>query len=600
MKPAAAPPGRHGSRKPPRASRLALGAGAAWGAALGVWLLAPRLLVAEHVSPHGAAQWVAVESAALAAFAVVGALVSFFACFALVARQAVVRRPFEEPGWAYGLAAPPLLVAGYLGAAAILERVVFGAVPSAARLTAAGVPAAAAGAAAAAAGLAAYRAVLARARRPSAATAAGALVAAALLGAAVLPLRVPTARSNAGGSATVLVRRGGVAPPPLLFVGIDSGNWRTLAPLSDAGAAPALSRIAREGIHGTLRALWPPYWSAPAWGAIVTGRPREEIDVWSDLLFEVPGLPPLTAPLEVDPLLDPVFALEYALAAAGAAALTPPPRSALRAAPFWESVARAGTKAAVVRFWFTYPARDQASIVISDRAGSDEWSLMGVRKEEREPVASPAARAPELLAPFSGGPSPTDPFAALGLARPERRPLDAVVDPFEVLRSALEIDDRTLAASEALVREDPRLPLLAVYLGGFDSVCHAYWQYRFPDEFLADRPDEASVRELGPVIDRYLERLDRGIGRLVAAYAAPPNVVVVSDHGHQATHTHEIWKGWHGPEAIFLAAGPGVERRSEMLEMSYYDVVPMVFELLGFERPVGPSALPRTGGAGRG
>jgi hypothetical protein len=44
----------------------------------------------------------------------------------------------------------------------------------------------------------------------------------------------------------------------------------------------------------------------------------------------------------------------------------------LRRDPFWQMATRAGARTAVVRFSFTYPARGEASYIVSDRAGSDK------------------------------------------------------------------------------------------------------------------------------------------------------------------------------------------------------------------------------------
>ena len=64
----------------------------------------------------------------------------------------------------------------------------------------------------------------------------------------------------------------------------------------------------------------------------------------------------------------------------------------------------------------------------------------------------------------------------------------------------------------------PDLRFLGVYLGGFDNICHAMWQYRFPEQYGADPPPPADVTEFHAVIDRYLEFLDASVARLTAAF----------------------------------------------------------------------------------
>src|SRR5207244_6331930 len=86
-----------------------------------------------------------------------------------------------------------------------------------------------------------------------------------------------------------------------------------------------------------------------------------------------------------------------------------------------------------------------------------------------------------LLVPFSDDEPPDARLLAELLPRVDRPPpADAVVNPINVLRIAVEIDRRTLESAERLIHVRPDLPVLAVYLPGFDKVCHAFWQYRFP------------------------------------------------------------------------------------------------------------------------
>src|SRR5262249_48358820 len=153
--------------------------------------------------------------------------------------------------------------------------------------------------------------------------------------------------------------------------------------------------------------------------------------------------------------------------------------------------------------------------------------------------------------------------------------------PLEVLRVSLAEDEGALTAAERLIAAHPDLPVLAVYLEGFDGICHAFWQYRFPAEFPGEPIAEA--RALGELVDRYVQFLDRRIGRLVSAYSVPPNVVVVADHGFAATRASALWKGWHAPHGgVFLAAGPRIAHRERPVDVDYVDVAPTVLELAGF------------------
>ena len=144
------------------------------------------------------------------------------------------------------------------------------------------------------------------------------------------------------------------------------------------------------------------------------------------------------------------------------------------------------------------------------------------------------------------------------------------------LRGAFRIDMQTLNASAHLIAAHPDLEAFGLYLGGFDTTCHSLWNYRFPEESGASLPPE-DVAALGPLLDSYVAFLDASLQRLIGGYRVPVNVVIVSDHGYKYQ--------WHDPHGFFLASGPSIPPGSKRLLVSYYDVVPTLLELGGFEQP---------------
>ena len=127
---------------------------------------------------------------------------------------------------------------------------------------------------------------------------------------------------------------------------------------------------------------------------------------------------------------------------------------------------------------------------------------------------------------------------------------------------------------------------MAVYFDGFDWVAHAFWPYRFPEDYTEKkRPRPQDAARLGPVLDRYLRYFDRQLGRLLEQYATRPNVLIISDHGHGPTTLYAFWPGFHAKEGLFLLAGPDVPHRSEHISVSYYDILPTILDLKGFETP---------------
>lgn len=575
------------------ASRFILGVlgwGALWGAAMGACFLAPRLLQDHHANPSTALSWLAIVAVLLGTFGVIGSLCSVFAALMVVGWQVGRRRLYRDVPWTIGLALGALLPPVYLAAAAAVESGTFKRVVSADRYATSAPSAIGVFVVFCAVLRLIYRWVIGRRARPPTSSLAVSLAAIALAGAAVLPLRVPIPARSEGPSATTLTARPGAAasPPPLLFIGLDGGNWETLEPMLSRGALPAFGRLVSEGIRGDMHALWPPYWSVPAWATILTGRSPEENGVFGDMIVQAPGLPDLVAPADVDLLLDPFFLLEFTLADWEVVHIRHPPRRALHSTPVWELLSGAGVETGVIRFDFTYPAERQAEFVVSSWVGRDSWQLARAEPGRGPEIATAAARDAGLLAPFSDDEPPDARLLAELLPRFDRPPpADAVVNPIGVLRIAAESGRRTLDAAERLLHVRPDLPVLAVYLSSFDKVCHAFWQYRFPEDYGEMRPTSEDSAELGPVVDRYLVFVDRALGRLIAAYTRTPNVIVVSDHGFEASLTHPLWKGWHSARGILIAAGPSFAHRDEPLGVSYYDIVPTVADVMGFAVPAG-------------
>ena len=92
------------------------------------------------------------------------------------------------------------------------------------------------------------------------------------------------------GAAEVLKRLPGVDHvPPLLLLGIDGATWRLLQPEIQNGSAPTMRKLIEQGAHGTMEALWPPFWSGASWAAILTGLPRDSTGVYEDLAVTAPG-----------------------------------------------------------------------------------------------------------------------------------------------------------------------------------------------------------------------------------------------------------------------------------------------------------------------
>ena len=565
---------------------LALAWGLLWAPVLGTWVVFPHFLRTQRIHPMNLAQWALLEALLSIVFAGFGLIGSLVIWGVLTLWNRLRGRGFSDPGWAYALCVLLGLPVLYFLTAAVTELAIFRSLVGFSSYrpflwTFVGSYTLVCGLF-----LFLYREIVRRRPRPRLTPLASSGIAALVVGLALAPLWGEPAFDPK--SATEQLRPVGDAPKPktpLLFVGIDSGSWKILQPLLDAGKAPTFQQLITSGTKGEVRAAWVPVWSAPAWAAIVTGYPREQTGIYQEYAASASHLPPIQVPLEFDFLLDPLYLVEYKLAAAsGYLHLTPFPRSALLRQPIWELLHTAGVKVAVVRFMFTFPAEGQGSFVISDYVGTDISKVLGLWTQASSGSVAPAELAPSLLARFSGPPHDAKGLASALL--PGSGPFigrDAWISPGDSLRIAADVDERTVDASLDLLRSQPNVAAMFVYLGGFDTVCHAFWRYRFPQEFPEDPPGDEEAREFGPVIDRYLEFVDDAVGKLIRSYPTPPDVIVLADHGHEALHGNRTYTGAHSRrDGMFIAAGPSIPHWENGIEVSYFDLAPTVLELMGF------------------
>ncbi len=561
--------------------------GAVAGAALALWIVGPHWVTTHHLRPEHPLQWLIVAAFLAAVGAILGAVLSALIVFPAAAVLVARGREFEERVLGPALLALASVPPGYLLLSALLEWIPFGQV-SGLRLRAPEVTVAAVAYAVLCGVTAVGHARLVQRPGPRAhKVLMVASVTSLVVGAMALPARRGGDAWQAAGPVPPLARE---APAdstrrrPLVVIGLDAGNWTTLRPLIESGRLPNLGRMVGNGVSGSVQALWPPFWSAPAWAAIVTGHDGEKTGVHEDLTARAPGLPPFELPLRVDILLNPFSIVERLIIAAGAVTAELMPRDQLRVPPVWERLAPAGIRTAAIRFPFTHPAAGQADVVVSYMVATDLWEAAGVKRGTAADLGSPERWAGAVAARFS---EPADESTLRRIfprgAWPQ--PADAVVDPVAVLRRMLDIEERVLDVAERVVAQEPDLDVIMVFIGSLDEVSHAFWQYRFPMDFPQRPPSAADVEALGDVIDRYLEYLDERIGRLLASVRVQPNVLVVSDHGLQSSPDEPMWRGWHSPDAIFIAAGPDIERRESTVSISYYDIVPTMLELAGVAKP---------------
>ncbi len=561
-----------------RSARAATAWGALVGPLFGVWMIAPRVLRAHYLAVDGLQTWLVISAFFVVTFLALGLLLALVSSYGLAGLASLKRSSPTLPVEPFLWTALSLPVTYVLVSAAI-QGTFFRQFPSWADLGLTALWLGAFGPILCAGDWTMRH--LAGARVDSRRTRVAMMLAATVVGLVVLPIRTVPPRFRSGHTVPALAPAAAKPHAPLLVIGLDGGDWRVLRPLIERGDLPTLSRLVHTGVSGDVHALWPPYWSTPAWGAIVTGYGQDQLGVHEDLGAVAPGLPPFEVPLTLDLASNPAFLAEFALIQAGVIEPAPMSRDQLPRPPVWERLTEAGKRTAVVSFPFTFPARGQATYVVSNRIVPDLWAEFGVKPGSRDELVSPRKKAASLLKWFDNTRGGDASLAATLLPQGAwPMPLDAAVDPVAALRVASDVGVRLFKVTDDIVRRDRQLDVAMMYFGDLDIISHAYYPYRFPEDFPLHPPAAADVAALGPVMDRYLVWFDRQLGNLIGAFPTPPNVIIVSDHGFEAASHVTLWRGWHSPRGVFLAAGPGIAHDATVRDVSYFDIVPTMLDLL--------------------
>lgn len=362
-------------------------------------------------------------------------------------------------------------------------------------------------------------------------------------------------------------------PPPVLLLAVDALEWSEVLTRTKAGELPVLAGLMRSGRYGYLRSMVPSV-SPVIWTTVATGRAPDDHGIQGFAKVDAPGGPATTLFNNWD----------------------------RRRKAFWNVGTDRGRRTAVLGWWMTYPVDSLDGVMVAQVNTLDALApggsrpLMGGLDPGRPGQVFPPSREKELLAVGSGVAAGTDStLAALfgdafaGAAGDERR-------LFEEVAWAIRADATYLEIAHAI---DPAsFDVLAVYVGAIDVVSHRFWRYAHPGEF-EHPPSAREIERFGGVLGAYYAHVDREIGRLLARYDRPPQVIVLSDHGMHAVNRAHRWadgdveplSGHHddGPPGVVLLAGPRVAPPADPLAALPED--PAALRTLGSILDVTPTLL---------
>jgi Flp pilus assembly protein TadD len=329
---------------------------------------------------------------------------------------------------------------------------------------------------------------------------------------------------------------------PVIFLGLDAGDWDLLDGYIARGVMPNLGRLVAEGTSGHLKTLSPAL-SPLIWTTMMTGASPLEHGILDFVQFD-----PATGQKE------PITSSER------------------RAPAVWSMATAAGKRSAVFGLWATFPAEAIDGLIVSDRlftflykesappegvvfpADREAWARDGLARAERD-VSYGAVRA---YLPW--------------LTESDYRRVSDSDDPYAQPVSALRrmLIETTVYGDLSLqwIREQ-HPDIAVVYFQSTDTVGHVFAPYAPPRQPSISQQD---YDRYSAVPERFFHALDERIGQYRDAAAAAGGVLMLaSDHGFfwgegrpakLSSVAAASAAKWHAPQGMYLLWGKGVPARA--------------------------------------
>ncbi|MEZ5331131.1 MAG: alkaline phosphatase family protein [Thermoanaerobaculia bacterium] len=344
-----------------------------------------------------------------------------------------------------------------------------------------------------------------------------------------------------------------------LWICVDGLSWSKVLPMVAAGRMPHMGALLETGSAAVLRseATYRPeadrwgWWSPVIWTSLATGRKPEAHGI-TDFSLPDPTRPPRRngKPRQ-----------------RGAASFH-------RHVPaFWNVYSAFGRSVGVVGWWASWPAETIEGVMVTDRVGlrsrheladldpDDGLAWFGGQKGLTYPPSylktvaediglppEPAERVETDLYPFGRWP---------------------IVNHNELgtIYAVLWQDELYVKIAERLLAERDDLDLVTVYIEGVDVLSHQFWQYMADPEARPALASAARSDDFRRIVDRYYEKLDEYIGRVLAAAGPGTRIVLTSDHGFHLTPGTQFAAD-HSPFGTLLLAGDGIREGKTFLTVS--------------------------------
>ena len=328
------------------------------------------------------------------------------------------------------------------------------------------------------------------------------------------------------------------AENPVIFVGLDGGDWQLLDDYIARGLMPNLARLVREGASGLLATEHPPL-SALLWTTMTTGVSPLEHQVLDFTHFN-----PTTGDKE------PITSTERKVPA------------------IWNMETMAGKSVAVFGLWATYPAEPVRGLLVSDRLFTFLYSEASpppnaVYPPSREQWARDRIATAEAAVDVEAMRQYLPWLSAADYESLRHEPDPYAKPPSALRRILVETEIYRRLSLDLLSGSVPDLTI--IYVQGTDTIGHVFAPYAPPKQREISESDYEKYHQ---VPERYFQTVDRYLGEVIrVADAAHATIVVASDHGFHWKEGRPVTLSsvanataakWHRNDGIYLLRGAGI------------------------------------------
>ncbi len=366
----------------------------------------------------------------------------------------------------------------------------------------------------------------------------------------------------------------------VLIVGIDGLSPRLVERFIHQGGLDATRRLIERGSHGVLLSENPTI-SPALWTTIATGRSRRAHGVKNFVTQRDGGRSGLVGSHD------------------------------RRTHALWTMASAAGRSVGFAGWWATWPAEAVNGWMVSDRMAEDRWTRW-TKAERGKALTFPESLGEDLVSQIVHPMSlvARDVLEIVELQGTEIAEFDRATEP--VYAHAASVLKFAYASQLSLERMTETLlargqpDLASVFLIANDPISHTFWHYFQPAAFppFGDELEPRAIERLGRAIPNIHRHNDAFIARLQTLVSPETVILVVSDHGFEASKrlpkaklTEEDFRdrdaaevavgqtGHHTLRGTIIAAGGPIRQGAVPKDATIHDIAPTVLALLGL--PIG-------------